>query len=289
MSTQPRSTVLIRPASLLDAELDLLEALRFAQGEPSLVIDATFEDDPHTDASKAKTKQVVAADQRLAMMREIRALSSLVGATPMVRPTIAPQVLPAPSDAVARESFITIPPAIGSIPPPISALPATLDASSPLDPTVRLRRVTPALAAAVTARSESSAIGLIWAVLISTLAVAFGWWLILGRALPSPSGTAKTAATVAGVSAAAPETSALSASIASPSLVSTVTPAPAAPASFPAGASSTPLVTGLANPSAIVRAPRPAHHGKGKSKPAGKSRSVSAPETDSSMESAPAN
>jgi hypothetical protein len=79
MSTQPRSTVLIRPASLLDAELDLLEALRFAQGEPSLVIDATFEDDLHSGASKAKTKQVVAAEQRMAMMREIRALSKLAG------------------------------------------------------------------------------------------------------------------------------------------------------------------------------------------------------------------
>jgi hypothetical protein len=294
MSTQAPRTTLIRPPSLLDAELDLLEALRFAKGEPTLVIEATFEEDLHpAEASGADKKHVVAAAQRAAMMREIQALSKLAGAIPMARPAIALPALQAPTGAVTRESFITIPPAVGSLPPPaVAALPATPDASSPLDPTVRLPRVTPAFAAAITARSERSAMALIWAVLISTIAVAFGWWLVLGQAVTSQPGPVKTAATMAGASVAAPETSTLSANLASPGVLSTGATAPIAAESLAAGASSTPdVITGLVHASAIVRASHPAHRRKSKSTPksAAKSGFMSAPETDSSMESIPAN
>jgi hypothetical protein len=200
----------------------------------------------------------------------------------MRRPPIAAPALPAPSAPVTRESFITIPPADDSLPPPaMAASPAAPGASSPLDPTVRLPRITRATAAAITARYESSAGRLIWAVLISAIAVAFTWWLVLDAESTSPRGSAKTVQRVVGASAAAQETSALEASLDSPSVISTAAPTPSDRASTPPGGSSMPVITGLVHPSAIVNAAHPVHNVKSKlaPKPA-KSRATSALEKE---------
>jgi hypothetical protein len=268
----PPNTGLIRPRlpSLFEDEMDDLEV---------------------SDAETRVQKQVnlVTVAQRLALKQTLRDLARLADGMPRESPSVAPPALESGS-ADSRDSRVTVPPVVASVPPPpmpsaprlaaLAALPSFSEVS--VDPTVQLAPISPAFASvAIDAAAVEGPIGRgTWALMIGTLVVALVGGLLLGQALTSPAPSANGSG--AGNSAMTPDPRRPnSASVADRPASVASQPAPRASAVAPAGVESpaTEADPGESTvPALTLRAPRPTHHGGGRS--AAKAAAAASPASD---------
>jgi hypothetical protein len=247
-STRPASkTGLMRPRlpSLFDDEMDALEV-------------------SEAETRVQRQTSIVTVAQRLALRQTLRDLARLADGMPMDRPSAPPPALES-GVAEARDSRVTVPPAVASVPPPRPAFPPPAAPTSSgilVDATVQLAPITPAFAAvALEAPASDGPIGRgTWALMIATLAVALLGGLLLGQALTSHPASAGSA----GADDFAVTSPGLAADHHSPAMNSTFSRASAALSSAPAD--SPPAAPVAADPGApsvpamTLRAPRPAHH-----------------------------
>jgi hypothetical protein len=159
----------------------------------------------------------------------------------------------------ARESLVTVPPAVASVPLP------------------RRRSASARLFAALAVRTSGRGSPFHWAILVSSITIALPSGLLLGRGLashPAVSANASTNAVAEGLAEGVPETRAL---------------ASAAPsAAEETAALSPPSASSLTDP-ALVRPGRPSNHGRRRFAPKASSIASSASNSDKgSSDSTPA-
>ena len=297
--TQPRS------AEVWDDDIDVLEAMLFAQAHPTSLTgpakgeasndrgDATENAEADEDTQVRESPAVI--ERRLAMAREFKELASLGEGGRVANPRSVEPATQKAADGNARDSLITVPPATHSVPPvAIPALPIVVISDAAPDATVRLALTARVFAAALKARvfaatltlRESSLRRGSWATWMITIAVALPGGLLLGHALSSHQTAVGTVESAAGASQAPPEPDPLTTGADSASQPSSAIP----PTTDVAAATSSAQSPVYSDGPALVIMPRPSHHGRRRSapKPADSSRSAGSSASASPVSSVPA-
>ncbi len=304
-SARERKTGVIQPRSsgAFDDHAELLEAVQFAKDESSPPLTAVFDDDVAAlDRVERQRKlpppvDVVKVARRLAMKRELQELAKLADLIPKAHPRLPPAPADASSSALSvRDSLVTVPPSVRSVPPPPPppapvassphrAVPAPSAPAAPPDrdrlagppsrppsvppplPSIPPPPIAPSFApASVPSQAAERVSRFTWAALVSSIGIALPSGLILGHALTSHPVPAAAAGASRGAAWRDPTHG--------PGATEPVSAAPAMAAAAspggPQGQGSAPgvlTITESADPSLLVRAPRPAHHGRSRSSP----------------------